>query len=500
MGLLARFPLPAALGGPTPPSLAAWQWQYNGLTFGAGTSFGVLKIQGLNLASIRQGDVNAPRDDGQLIGLDVYGGRDITLDLWMTGSGGLVGNQLLLAKAMQLGYATELPLWFQMPGTPNLCPNPSFEYDTIGSAPAGWVASGVGWWLNSGATLTAQSSGGAESGSHAMQVVTTSALNQEGAGCPLGVLPAGTYTASAYVKGAAGGEALELFAGIVSPGTGDRTLSFTATTAFVRQSVTFTSDGATASYVGVKTTTATAVTFYVDAVMVTSGATLTAYVDGDTLGYYWTGVPGDSTSAPLLLCAMSRTRKRDMDWDAEYAAGAVGKPTARFHATDPRIYLPGQSTTISLSSSGGGGLTFPVGPFPVTFGASSSGSVTVYNQGDCETRPILVFNGPVTNPWVQNNGLANSPYVQFQNPYQTGYTVLVGDQLVVDLGVPHRVLYYSGGFASGSNPSPVPDWLTDTSTWWNLPPGANPLRYGSSDTSTSGIGACDVLAASAFQL
>lgn len=319
MSLLARFPLPPSLGGPTPPTISDWQWQYNGLTFGAGTSFGVLGVDGLDLANIRQGDQSIPRDSGQTPGLDLYGGRDVNIDLWMTGAGGLVSNQLLLSQAMSLGYATEQPLWFQIP----------------------------------------------------------------------------------------------------------------------------------------------------------------------TLG---------------LACVMARARKRSMKWDAVYAMGAVGKPTASWHCTDPRVYAAGQSVSISLSSSGGGGLGFPVGPFPVTFGSSGSGTTTVTNSGTMETRPLLIFNGPVTNPWVMNESISSNPYLQFSNPSQVSYTVLAGDQLVVDLSVPHRVLYYSGGWASGSTPSAEIDWLTPASSWWNLPPGANNLKYGSADTSVTGIGSVIVAYSSAWQL
>lgn len=321
MALIARFPLPASLGGPTPPNLSNWQFQFNGLTFGPSTSFGYTKVTGLGMATIRHGDVSVPRDQGELIGLDLYGGQDVEIDFWMTGAGGLITNQLAFSSAFQIQPqgATENPLWFQLPNEP-------------------------------------------------------------------------------------------------------------------------------------------------------------------------------------LMCAMCRTRNRALPWDAVYAGGAVGKPVVKLHATDPRVYSAGTSVSISLVSSGGGGLTFPVGPFPVTFGASSSGTTTVTNVGNVETRPIVIFNGPVTNPWIMNNSLPSAPYLQFSNPSQTGFTVLTGDQLVVDLGVPRRVLYYSGGILSGSSPSPAISWLTASSTWWDLVSGANLVRYGSQDTSVSGIGQAMVCWASAWQL
>lgn len=317
MGLVARFPLPASLGGPTPPSLEDWEFQYNGLALGPGTSYGITKITGLNLANIRAGDQALPRDDGEIPGLDLYSGRDVELDLWMTGTGGLQANQLALATAMRVGYATEQPLWFQLP--------------TIG-----------------------------------------------------------------------------------------------------------------------------------------------------------------------LLCVMARTRKRDMPWDATYAAQAKGEPTVQFHCTDPRIYAPGSATTLTLSESSGG-LGFPVGPFPVTFGYTSSAAATITNAGNCETRPIVIFNGPSTNPWIANNTTDGT--LAFQDPGQSGYTIAAGDQLVIDLGQPHRVLYYTGGISAGLTPSPVRDWLQQqTSAWWRLQPGANLIQYGTADTALTGLGTAEIVWASAYQL
>lgn len=314
--LVARFPLPTSLGGPTPPSLNDWQWQFNGVTLGPGTSYGITKVTGMNLATIRTGDQALPREQGEMPGLDVYGGRDVELDLWMTGSGGLVSNQLALSGAMLIGNATPVPLWLQIPTLP-------------------------------------------------------------------------------------------------------------------------------------------------------------------------------------LLCVMGRVRKRDMPWDAEYAAGAVGKPVVSVHCNDPRVYTVASTTSISLAS-GGGGLGFPVGPFPVTFGQASSTATTVKNSGNTETRPLVIFNGPVTNPWIANNTTGASLY--FTNPGQGGYTVAAGDQLVVDLAAPHRILYYSGGVTSGVAPSAVRDWLNGNSTWWTLIPGSNQIQYGSQDTALTGLGAAEVVWSSAYQL
>jgi len=112
------FPSPSLV----PPELTDFQWSFNGLTMGAGTPYGVLLAEGLALADIRSGDVNWPRDHGQAVGLDLYAGRDIILDLWMKTDGtSLQHAQLALAAATVVRPLEEIPLWFQLPNMPLLC-------------------------------------------------------------------------------------------------------------------------------------------------------------------------------------------------------------------------------------------------------------------------------------------------------------------------------------------------------------------------------------------
>jgi hypothetical protein len=104
------------------PELEDFQWSYNGLTMGANTPYGVLKVEGLDLAKIRSGDVNWSRDHGQQMGLDLYEDRDVILDLWMKSDGtSLQHAQLALATATIVRLNEELPLWFKLPEYPVLC-------------------------------------------------------------------------------------------------------------------------------------------------------------------------------------------------------------------------------------------------------------------------------------------------------------------------------------------------------------------------------------------
>lgn len=184
-----------------------------------------------------------------------------------------------------------------------------------------------------------------------------------------------------------------------------------------------------------------------------------------------------------LLCTMCRPRKRSTPWDATYAAAQVALPVAQFHATDPRLYAVGQQVTVGLPSPTAG-MRFPA-TFPISFGSSSPNGVTVTNNGNVEMRPILVITGPCTNPTVQNTSIAGTPYITLSNPSQSSYTVLAGDQLVVDLGA-KTVLYYNGGVASGSVPASRTGWLQAGFTFWDLPPGNNVVQFLSQDSAQTG--------------
>ena len=55
------FPSPTLI----PPTLEPYQFQYDGLVFGAATPIAFLQVEGLDLAAIRSGDIDWPRDHGQ---------------------------------------------------------------------------------------------------------------------------------------------------------------------------------------------------------------------------------------------------------------------------------------------------------------------------------------------------------------------------------------------------------------------------------------------------
>lgn len=114
------FPSPSV----NAPALANWQYYYQGLTFGEGTSYPVTNVDGLDLAPIRSGDAGRPLDQGELIGIDLQGGRDITFDFWI-GADGSNSLQTLLSNLAAVTVpspqgTTEYPLFVQLPNLPLL--------------------------------------------------------------------------------------------------------------------------------------------------------------------------------------------------------------------------------------------------------------------------------------------------------------------------------------------------------------------------------------------
>jgi hypothetical protein len=104
------------------PSLEDFQWSYNGLKLGANTPYGVLGAEGFNMADIRNSDGGWPRDHGQALGLDLLGGQDILLDLWMKSDGtSLQHAQTALAAATRVQPGEETPLWFKLPNLQTMC-------------------------------------------------------------------------------------------------------------------------------------------------------------------------------------------------------------------------------------------------------------------------------------------------------------------------------------------------------------------------------------------
>lgn len=348
------FPSP----GLVVPSLEDFQWSYNGLKMGANTPYGILGAEGIAMADVRNQDGDWPRDHGQAMGLDLLGGLDVILDLWVKSDGtSLQHAQIALAAATRVQPSEETPLWFKLPN------------------------------------------------------LTT-------------------------------------------------------------------------------------------------------------------------------MCLMTRPRKRPRKIDSDYASGQIDKPELTLHATDPRFYEHGREETIHLGPLSGGKVTagklaitngnFEMRPIVVFTGKlrnPSIGNLTIpgtptlaFNLGS------ITLNGEVTEGSAIVKGISSTSRIAVGGEVtgtniKAGTTVLkilgehevelsavaeggeghmhltavhwprslgASDQLLVDLGTPHRIVYYPGGIGS-EKPENAFQWLQMASAvWWDLLPEANELSFISEDVVETG--------------
>ncbi|MGD0386823.1 MAG: hypothetical protein ABSB73_11905 [Solirubrobacteraceae bacterium] len=161
----------------------------------------------------------------------------------------------------------------------------------------------------------------------------------------------------------------------------------------------------------------------------------------------WFALPGLPT-----LCSMARPRTRADEWDSNVAAAGMWTPTVTWHATDPRLY--DQASTAYTAAS-----------------SSSSVGLTVTNAGNCETRPVLILNGPLAAPSIQF-GSATPPIVISFAP---GTSIAGGDTVVIDCSTPHTVTYWTGGLPGGSAADAYNMLDQAATSWPTLAPGATTL-------------------------
>ena len=148
----------------------------------------------------------------------------------------------------------------------------------------------------------------------------------------------------------------------------------------------------------------------------------------------------------------------------------------RFFAGDPRVYSDTQSSVNLVLPAVSGGLGWPLG-WPVGWGTAVGGTTAITNTGNFPTRPVVVFNGPLTGPGIENQTTG-----QFLD---TTFNLLAGSTLVVDFDA--RTID-ENGFSSRYS------YLTSDSDWWDLVPGVNNIRISAS----AGTGSADVYYRSAW--
>ena len=159
---------------------------------------------------------------------------------------------------------------------------------------------------------------------------------------------------------------------------------------------------------------------------------------------FWFALPGLE-----VLCSMCRPRTEPSEWDSNVASAGMWAPSIGFHATDPRLYAQAQEASS------------PAGVSP---------TMTVTNAGNCETRPVLLLNGPLTAPSVEF-GSATPPIVI---ALAAGSGIAAGDSVVVDCSTPHTVRYWTGGL--GGTAADAYNMIDQSATSWpTLAPGDTTL-------------------------
>lgn len=143
---------------------------------------------------------------------------------------------------------------------------------------------------------------------------------------------------------------------------------------------------------------------------------------------------------------------------------------------EPMWLSPPKSQTVGLPSPTSGA-SFPWS-FPLSFGSSSGGTLTVDNAGNTDAYPTFIITGPCNDPWIESNGARLT----------FGITLAASDYLTVDTDA-HSVTL--NGTASRNNS------VQNGSQWFTCPKGSSTVAFGSANA-TQVAGTCKVTYADTF--
>lgn len=186
-------------------------------------------------------------------------------------------------------------------------------------------------------------------------------------------------------------------------------------------------------------------------------------------------IPGVALGNELQVQA--RVRRLSLPVDMDYYVG-VGRGAVSFHLTDPRLYSSTEtSLSVNQAAPDGSGLTFNA-TFPLTFGGGSSGGqVVATNDGEFAAPWVATLSGPVTNPRLEN--VTSGEIISFDGTVNSGETLVVSSL--------NRTVLLNGTASRYS-------WLEQGSTWFDLAPGNNTIRF----AGTSGTGSMTFVFRSAW--
>lgn len=151
------------------------------------------------------------------------------------------------------------------------------------------------------------------------------------------------------------------------------------------------------------------------------------------------------------------------------AIGGVFLARAVFVATDPRKYDVDQSSATTGLSAASGGLTFSASA-PFVFGTGGAGStMSCQNDGTFDAPWVATFTGPLVAPELVHVDTGKRLTL-------SGASLVAGDSLVLDSKT--RTVLLNGTATRYS-------WLTSTSQWFDLSPGANSITLNGASGSGS---------------
>lgn len=129
-------------------------------------------------------------------------------------------------------------------------------------------------------------------------------------------------------------------------------------------------------------------------------------------------------------------------------------------AADPRVYSAALKSgsydpTDALT---GGGVSFPLA-FPLTFSTTTASHLVLLNAGNFKTPPVLTIDGPVANPFLDNDTIGDS--IAIAN------VLGANDRIIVDVAA--RTVTLNGADRR--------DLISVSQTrWWELIKGTNRIR------------------------
>lgn len=163
--------------------------------------------------------------------------------------------------------------------------------------------------------------------------------------------------------------------------------------------------------------------------------------------------------------------------DLEVKAPTVGAKVIRFHASDPFWFDPAAVERIVgvEGATPGTGFIFPI-IFPIVFGIGDVNQyISVTNEGDVPTYPVIVVYGPGENPTVDND-TADKAFSVVQ-------AMDAEDYITIDMEN-GTVTFYDASAGTTTN---IIESITDDSEFWPLLVGDNTIHVILASTASGSV-------------